>query len=389
MNDRSRPVNRPPADPSPFWSAVTAMTQQGALHQEALAATLGLNPTDLRCIGFAWSEPDLTPGRLAELTGLTTGAVTGVLDRLERAGFVQRVPDPKDRRRTLIHVSHDRGAAVGAAYEPLERAVDAVRAKLSPGDAERLTVALGSIAAAMAADTARLRAAAHGGMVGEMFTAPVGDAREGRLVFASGAPRVAFRVAPLGPSADARVSAALARSSLRLTAGSDPEELCRATFDGPVPDIRAGKGGGVAVRYRSRLDPRARKASLVLGPAVPWTIAVGGGLSGLSGDLRGSRIRSIDLSGGVDELELDLPAPEGTSRLAISGSSAHLVLTFPRGAAVKAVVEDGAHELRFETQRLTGVHGTVRLETPGAASAPDRWEIEIRDGVRSLRIQRA
>ncbi len=99
-------------DPSPLWSAVTAVAQQGALHQEAIAATLGLNPTDLRCIGFAWSEPDLTPGRLAELTGLTTGAVTGVLDRLERAGYVQRAPDPRDRRRTLVRVSHEQGATV-------------------------------------------------------------------------------------------------------------------------------------------------------------------------------------------------------------------------------------------------------------------------------------
>lgn len=388
MSDQARPVNAP-TEPSPFWSAVTAMAQQGALHQEAIAATLGLNPSDLRCVGFAWSEPDLTPGRLAELTGLTTGAVTGVVDRLERAGYVQRVPDPADRRRTLIRVSHDRGAAVGAAYEPLERALEAVRDELDPGIADAVTAVLGRIGTALAADTARLRAATHGGMVGEMFTAPVGDARSGRLVFASGAPRIALRAAPLGPSADARMVAQLARSSLRLAAGRDAAELCRATFDGPMPDIRAGKGGGVAVRYRSRLDPRARKAHLVLGPAVPWTIAVGGGLSGLSGDLRGLRIRSLDVSGGVDELELDLPAPEGTSRLNVSGTSAHLVLTFPRGAAVRAVVEGGAHELRFEAQRLEGAHGTVRLETPGAREAPDRWEIEIRDGVRSLRVQRA
>lgn len=388
MSDDPDPVNGP-ADRSRFWAAVTAVAHQSALHQEAVAGLLGLNPTDLRCIGFARSEPDLTPGRLAELTGLTTGAVTGVVDRLERAGYVRRVPDPADRRRTLIRASHDRGAAVGAAYEPLEQALEAMRAALAPGIADAVTTALGRIGSALAADTARLRAATHGGMVGEQFTAPVGDARTGRLVFASGAPRVAFRAAPLGPSADARMVAQLARSTLRLSAGRDLAELCRATFDGPVPDIRAGKGGGVAVRYRSRLDPRARKAHLTLGTAVPWTIAVGGGLSGLSGDLRGLRIRSFDISGGVDELELDLPHAEGTSRLSLSGTSAHIVLTFPRDAAVRAVVDGGAHELRFEAQRLQGAHGTVRLETPGAKEAPDRWEIEIRDGVRSLRVQRA
>ena len=46
--------------------------------------------------------------------------------------------------------------------------------------------------------------------------------------------------------------------------------------------------------------------------AEDWTIAVGGGLSGLSGDLRGLRLRGLDVRGGVDELELSLPAPDGT-----------------------------------------------------------------------------
>jgi DNA-binding MarR family transcriptional regulator len=46
-----------------------------------------------------------TPGRLAELTGLSSGAITGVLDRLERAGFVEREGDPDDRRRTLVRLT--------------------------------------------------------------------------------------------------------------------------------------------------------------------------------------------------------------------------------------------------------------------------------------------
>ncbi|HVN12145.1 MAG TPA: MarR family transcriptional regulator, partial [Kineosporiaceae bacterium] len=51
-------------------------------YDEALAAQLGLNPTDLRCLELVGAEPGLTPGRLAELAGLTSGAITGVLDRL-------------------------------------------------------------------------------------------------------------------------------------------------------------------------------------------------------------------------------------------------------------------------------------------------------------------
>ena len=47
-------------------------------------------------------------GRLAELTGLTTGAVTGIIDRLERAGYVRRANDPKDRRRTIVEPTRNK-----------------------------------------------------------------------------------------------------------------------------------------------------------------------------------------------------------------------------------------------------------------------------------------
>jgi DNA-binding MarR family transcriptional regulator len=47
-------------------------------------------------------------GRLAELTGLTTGAVTGIIDRLEKAGYVRRVNDPKDRRITIIEPTRNK-----------------------------------------------------------------------------------------------------------------------------------------------------------------------------------------------------------------------------------------------------------------------------------------
>jgi hypothetical protein len=223
-------------------------------------------------------------------------------------------------------------------------------------------------------------------MVGEMFSAPLGEARDGRLVFASGAPRLSLRAAPLGPAADARMVAELARSTVRLGITREPGELCRATFTGPVPDIRADRDGSVTCRYRTRLDWRARHADIGLSPAVPWEVVLSGGLSGLSGDLRGVRLRSLELRGGVDELELDLPAPDGTSRVRIAGSPANVTLVHPRASAVRALVLGGVHDLRFGGERMRQVHGELRLETPGARTAPDRYEIEIDGGVRNLRI---
>lgn len=73
------------------------------LHNHAVAQRLGLGVSDSQFISLLNLHGPLTPGRLAELTGLTTGTVTGVIDRLERAGFVRRERDPADRRR--VHVT--------------------------------------------------------------------------------------------------------------------------------------------------------------------------------------------------------------------------------------------------------------------------------------------
>jgi DNA-binding MarR family transcriptional regulator len=73
---------------------------------DALAAQrLGINETDLHCLNIIENSGGLTAGELAVQSGLTNGAITGVLDRLERAGFAQRVPDPGDRRRVYVQVT--------------------------------------------------------------------------------------------------------------------------------------------------------------------------------------------------------------------------------------------------------------------------------------------
>lgn len=72
------------------------------LHGLRASDALSLAPTDLVCMCLLQLNGPATPGWLAEMTGLTTGAVTGMVDRLERAGYVSREPDPKDRRRVIV-----------------------------------------------------------------------------------------------------------------------------------------------------------------------------------------------------------------------------------------------------------------------------------------------
>ncbi len=67
------------------------------LHQ-TVADRLGLHITDHKCMGMLCQSGPLSAGKLAELTGLTTGAITGVLNRLERHGYARRVRNPKDKR---------------------------------------------------------------------------------------------------------------------------------------------------------------------------------------------------------------------------------------------------------------------------------------------------
>jgi DNA-binding MarR family transcriptional regulator len=74
---------------------------------QAVADALGLNRTDMRCLDVLDRQGAQPAGRLAEATGLTTGAITAVLDRLERAGHVRRARDTADRRRVLVELTPD------------------------------------------------------------------------------------------------------------------------------------------------------------------------------------------------------------------------------------------------------------------------------------------
>lgn len=80
---------------------------------QAVADSIGVNRTDMRCMDVIQREGPVTAGRLAEATGLTTGAITSVLDRLERAGVARRVRDASDRRRVLVEATE--AALAGAA----------------------------------------------------------------------------------------------------------------------------------------------------------------------------------------------------------------------------------------------------------------------------------
>jgi DNA-binding MarR family transcriptional regulator len=87
-----------------------------ARFDSAVAEALGLNRTDMRCVDALERTGPMTAGQLAETTGLTSGAMTTALDRLERAGFVRRIRDDQDRRRVLVEITERAHAVAGQFY---------------------------------------------------------------------------------------------------------------------------------------------------------------------------------------------------------------------------------------------------------------------------------
>ncbi|MFF8770654.1 MarR family winged helix-turn-helix transcriptional regulator [Kitasatospora sp. NPDC015120] len=105
------------------------------------AAASGLHTTDVQALlaimraGDATAaSPGITPGRLGEELNLSSGAVTAVLDRLERAGHIRRTRDAADRRLVLVHYLPGAGRMAAEWFAPVARRTEVVRAEFTPGE---------------------------------------------------------------------------------------------------------------------------------------------------------------------------------------------------------------------------------------------------------------
>uniref|UniRef100_A0AAU2JKN9 MarR family transcriptional regulator n=1 Tax=Streptomyces sp. NBC_00049 TaxID=2903617 RepID=A0AAU2JKN9_9ACTN len=127
---------RPPASAAEAMSRMDQYVALGIVGQQEVAQRLGLNVTDLTCLGHILGAGDtpLAAGDLAELVDLTTGAVTGVLNRLERAGYARRRPDPADRRRVRVVAEPEAAAKVIAVYQPFYDRLGALFADYTPDE---------------------------------------------------------------------------------------------------------------------------------------------------------------------------------------------------------------------------------------------------------------
>jgi DNA-binding MarR family transcriptional regulator len=91
------------------------------IYNQQVADRVGLHLTDVQCINVLELIGPSTPGELARCTGLTTGGVTVMLDRLEKGGYVKREPNPRDRRSVLVRLNPTKLKKVRAFYEEIDQ----------------------------------------------------------------------------------------------------------------------------------------------------------------------------------------------------------------------------------------------------------------------------
>lgn len=118
---------------------------------------LGLSATDRKCLDLLSRGP-VTAGELARFTGLTTGAVTGIIDRLVSAGYAERVSDPLDRRRVVVsRTSHSRlDEILPAVFGPLSEDMTAVMANYTKREIRVINDFLARTREVLVANTARV-----------------------------------------------------------------------------------------------------------------------------------------------------------------------------------------------------------------------------------------
>jgi DNA-binding MarR family transcriptional regulator len=336
---------------------------QGSLFGQTVAIRFGLSESDIEALEVLIDTGAATAGRLSDLTGLTTGAITRVIDRLEQAGYVRRVPDPTDRRRVIVELVPERMSAVEAT---MARVTDKSASEIGHYSEAELAVIndfLGRMAAITHAEATALRdtSAATSDDSSE-HAAPIGGLDRARLLFKSGA------------------------HELLLRGVTNIEDLYRARFDGRVPQVRL-RDGVVTMQYKGgwQWDGRERRTDVSLNAAIPWDVEIVGGASKLQGKFSSLDLRSFSLTGGVDQMRLTLGPPTGEVPIRFTRGANIIRIERPTGLHVRLTLTGGAGRIDFDGQRLGGTGDTV-LETTGASRAEDRYSIDIEGGAGRITV---
>lgn len=330
-------------------------TGLGASFFRAAAARTGITVTDMQVIDILESAGPSTAGQLADLTGLTTGAITGMLNRLEEAGFVRRERDPNDARKVIVELARDKSEIrqIDPIFDSIGKAWDDTA---SYYDDEQLALLLEFLKRSNAVtrkEIALLRESPSG--EDEIFSALLGDLKSGQLVFSSGVTR------------------------LTLHADDEMTELYHARFEGPVPEVKT-RDGVVNIRYPGRLgmlDWRKRVADVKLNVAIPWRIVIKGGASDVNAQLSKLNLAGLEVKGGLSMIRLELPAPSVVVPIRISGGASEILVRRPAGVAARVHLKGWVSTFVFDDQRFSDVGNDVRLQSSGFDRTTPYYDIEV------------
>jgi DNA-binding MarR family transcriptional regulator len=314
-----------------------------------------MTATDLQVMDILESSGPTTAGQLADLTGLTTGAITGMLNRLEEAGLVRRERDPNDGRRVIVRLERgkDERHEIGPIFASLEEAWDNMVSHYNDEQIAFLLEFLKHSNALIRKEIVGLREAPPG--EAGIFSAPLGDLESGRLVFSSGV------------------------SGLTLRADDAIAELYQARFKGPVPDVKV-QDGVITIRYPRRLwvlGGEQRTAEVKLNVAIPWRIVIHGGASEITAELGGLDLAGLEVKGGASSIRVDLPVPSGGVPIRISGGASEITIRRPAGIAARVHLKGWASQFVFDNQTFSGVGNDVRLQSHGYEATGPFYDIAV------------
>jgi DNA-binding MarR family transcriptional regulator len=356
-NEKSTPLASSDANRA-VHAALRAFSSQTAWHSHAVASAAGMHATDLEILDLLDQHGDLTAGRLAELSGLTTGAITGVIDRLELGEHVQRVRDPDDRRRVVVRKTATNYQKMGELYLPLSISLDALLARYTPSQLEAIADYADRAATALAEDAARLRQGADGDH-DDTGTGPV-------------------EVAPM--SATLQIVRGLSKASLRGDAGA--KELVGGRFWRATPTLRR-EGDTVSLSYRSGVFGSMLMGARIALHTLPlWTIEATGGISFATLDLVALKIRALKIHGGVRAVSIALPRPHGIVPVTIAGGANELQIDLGPESDATASFVGGTNRTSVNGRALNSKLTAVI----GSAKSPNRYEISIVDGATKVAI---
>lgn len=141
-------VDDTPHTPEAIRELLTRKSLSASRHRTALARLLDITDTDVLAVQHLSRAGSLTPTRLGDLLGLTSGGTTALIQRLERLGYVARDAHPSDRRSSVLRLTGEIERTAGEAFAPLVRDIDAITERLSEDDRRVIASFLHAVAEA-------------------------------------------------------------------------------------------------------------------------------------------------------------------------------------------------------------------------------------------------